>query len=255
MANDVTVGDEFGQDVVINDAENPRSVVSLVPPVVAERISQVPKDYLVMDERSLKEELIRSGKRPSPMDNRARIAFWIEYNNAQNNGRSMFMTNVYGGVCSREHFYNALLTDKQRTAWLVCPPTQYLIAMEEMLSFGMDRVRDEILTLPVVNKKGEPNPRMAQVILDAVKMIDQRIKGAVIQRVETKNLHVHAGKSQMDKGSTTVQGMSELDKKLDELEKRARGVLQGKPMDPSELVIDAEVVTEDNTGDGKDADL
>ncbi len=198
------------------DSDNPRHVLNLVPDAVRRSMERIPAEYLLMDEVELESHAPR--QKWTLVDRRLRTAFWIEYARAQDAGTGMQMTLVYSGTCSRPYFYNTILESKSKLAYIMSPPTNYALAMEEALNFGVMRLR-EILDFPLytTDKDGieRPDAKVADVILKTVALIDQRVKGAVIQRIEQKNLNVHMGaKTAKDQDVISVD---EIDRKLAEL--------------------------------------
>lgn len=172
--------------------ENERSLFNLVGSRIQEHMeTPLVKSYLVMDEVELRKEV-----EPTPTINRLRISFWREYDRAQQLKVQMKTVNIYAGICPRETFEN-YLEDASYVAWMCKPPVDYINAMEEALSYGIDRMR-EILEVSLTQvesiKIGKDefedremfNPKAAELIIKTVALLDTRVKGAVIQKVEQK---------------------------------------------------------------------
>lgn len=180
-------------------------------------------ELFLQDERSLM-LAIRGfhGNKPhgiGPTENRLRIAFWMEYDRAiMASDAKMYMPRVHGGVCSSEYFYQVVIRKPEKVAWMLCPPASYTKAMEEALTFGIEKLRD-ILEFPLYNKKGEPDTKVGELILKAVEKLDIRQKGAIIQRVQTMNLHKHVS---APAAPEPQESMEEVDERLKHLEKRAK---------------------------------
>jgi hypothetical protein len=219
----------------VTNRDDPRSIINLVPEVIQTAIEQVPDWLLAMDPRELRdhfrnkakaerEERLKQGLdgaateswQPSFTDDRLRLSFWNEYEASQALKRPMQMTRVYAGICSRQYFYDKVITNYLRMAWLLCPPQSYAVSLEEALLFGIDQMRD-ILTIPHVDSRGKVDPKIAKVKLDIVNMLDQRVKGAVVQK--TQALHVHASTDKLkSQAPIKEEDMAELDRRLKELE-------------------------------------
>lgn len=235
---------ENKNEMIIRDASHPRAVINLVPEAVANAIMRLPEEYVDAGEAELKHLFDSRRWAPSTLDDRIRFMFWREYDNAQTNMRQMIMTHVYYGICSRESFY-LLLQNKQRVAWMMCPPPDYMLAAEEALTFGLEQLRD-VLTKPHVSMMGVVDAKAAGVKLEIVKMLDARVKGAIIQTTRNLNVNMNANKpvSQAPK-------IEDVDKKIKELEEQLKALNQGGS---STTLIDieikpTEVTLESSSGD------
>lgn len=212
--------------VAVKDEDNPRSIVNIVSDRLKASILRVPDEYLNQDPDDLLRMLKKSGYRPSATDNRLRLSFWREYERAQDLQAQIVISNVHGNFISRQYFYFGFATNPKRLAWMLTPPLDYALSMEEALLHGVDRIR-EILDMPLYNKAGAPDPKVAGVIIEAVKVLDTRVKGAVIQKIAQTNLHVNVDKSTRGaRFNEAPEDMETLNKRLGELEREARGVIQ-----------------------------
>ncbi len=214
------------------DFADPRSVVQVVTPAIAQAFEAAKKLeplLFLMDERDLYRKLKKEDKLPSATDNRLRLKFWIEYDRCLQDGGKFIIGNVYANTISTEYFYNKYLKRPDKIAWLLCIPTGYKTKAEEALEFGLEQLRD-VLELPHSFKriiKGREveyiDSKLAMVKLSIVKMLDDRLKGGVIQRIEQKSLsiteqrHIHETKTNLTE--------SDMDKKIKELELRERRAL------------------------------
>lgn len=174
--------------IVMFDEQNPRALVNIVPGEIKKSMNRVAMsrpELLEMDEVSLKKLLS-----PNATDSRIRISFWNEYQRAQDQGVLMKMPNVYAGLCSDQYFYGVYVKSVEKFGWILCPPASYAVSMTEALHFGVERLR-EILELPLLNDKGQTNKTNVEMIIKAVAMLDMRVKGAVVQKIESKTMNVH----------------------------------------------------------------
>jgi hypothetical protein len=227
---------------LLHDAENPKALVNVVRPEIREKISRVPADLFSLTEEELER---RSPKGQFTwVDRRLRVSWWQEYTRAtENHPRMMKMTEVVDGICSRNYFYDHVLADKVRLAFILTPPSNYTVATEEALLRAVDRVR-EILDFPLYDEQGRPQPKNAEVVIKAFMLLDQRVKGAVIQRIEQKNLNLNVGKQASTTDTLTDE---EAEKKLSELMEIAA---RGRSSLPQPAPIDVESTIETNpTGD------
>ena len=211
------------KELLIIDTTDPRSVINLVPDSVKRAIQNTPEWYLDQDAYDLRRMFkAHDGYVPTFTDNRLRIAFWQEYESAQRRQKTMLTKNIWGGVCS-DTYFEKFLRDKQRVAWMLCPPADYTKSMEEALLFGIDQLR-EILAAPheATNKEGEliVDARLAMVKVEIVKMIDQRVKGSVIQR--TQNIHAHLNGKEAKALNETPETLDQIEQKIAALEAESR---------------------------------
>lgn len=174
-------------DISINDVENPRSLINLVPDKVRDAILNVlanHPDYVGLSEYDLRDKL-----RPDDTVSRIRIAFWHEYYRAQDQHKSMMMSRVYSGVTSYDTFYGRILSNPKNVAWLLMPPVKWTLAMEEALNRGM-RNLTKLMEIRLVDELGNMIPKAAAVFLKAFELLNERVNGAVTQKIEQKNLTI-----------------------------------------------------------------
>jgi hypothetical protein len=185
---------ENRNEMIVRDSSNPRAIINLVPEAVVNAIMRLPAELVDMGEAELKAHFEAGTRKynPSILDDRIRFMFWREYDNAQSNIRQMVMTHVYYGICSRESFY-LLLQNKMRVAWMLCPPVDYMIGAEEALTYGLEQLRD-ILSRPHVGLMGVVDAKAAGIKLEIVRMLDARVKGAIVQTTRNLNVNMNANK-------------------------------------------------------------
>lgn len=176
-------------DIVMLDKNDERSLVNLVPPKVKEAILRVAEEnpeYLELNERYLHKVL-----EPSDSDDKVRLSFWKEYNRAQDFEQNMKMVNVYGLLMSNENFF-LLLRDNKRVAWMIKPPEEYMISLEASLNHGKDNL-NKLMKMKLFDEQGNLKKTEANIFIKAYELLDNRVKGAVVQKIEQKtaSLHVH----------------------------------------------------------------
>lgn len=207
-----------------NRAE-PRAVINLVPGALANAMLEAGKarpDLFGMDERTLWKQLRSDSKQPTATDNRLRIKFWDEYDRAQADNSRMEVKNIFAGICVREYFYGHYLAKPEKVAWMMCAPASYEVKMEEALAFGIEQLRD-ILELDHVSASGRIDVKLLELKAKIVAMMDQRVKGAVVQRVENKNMNLNISTSDQTVAKKAMAGtMEQIEKRLKELDSRDR---------------------------------
>jgi hypothetical protein len=200
----------YSHEIVYFDEDNPESLINKMPePLKNSLLDPLTCKFLAMPFAERKKKI-----KPDTTTNRLRVSFWREFELAMENGRPMSLANIHIGVCAFESFMD-IIKNPEYFAWIVTPTTAYVNLMEEGLNFGLERMR-EILEMPLYTKKSikignntrittVPNIQVANLIVNVVKMLDNRVKGAVVktihQKVEQKNLNINTEMRRNDDGS------------------------------------------------------
>lgn len=214
--------------VSILDKETPRSLYQVSSKAVQKVLDKSEVTDLLSKEETDLQKLIK----PNKTINRLRIAFWKEFDHAQNHKCKMNMANVYRGICTQEYFSMVLSDENVRNAvWILLPRTNYAIVMEEALDKANERLR-EIIEMPIyemkqikgkdgkVRQKRVPNAKIAEIILKAQKALDERVKGAVVQKVEQKSLNYSVNEQRKEGVITDIEVNAEIiEAEIRELEK------------------------------------
>lgn len=211
-----------------------RALINIVPTSFASNIlsaHQAKPEYFGLEERGLW-QLLRSQKlQPNPSDNRLRMKFWMEYDIAQSEGRRINLLNVVSGVCSNEYFHQKYTREPSKLAWLLTPPANYTIVAEEALQVGLETLRGYLEVDAAQN--GKLDTKVAEVQLKIVALLDNRVKGAVVQK--TMNLHASVPKGKIE-AVTEERSMEALEKRLKAIEERRRkaqgAIIDASPVKP-----------------------
>lgn len=182
-------------------------------------------DFFGLDERTLWKKLRSDAQEPSQTDNQLRFKFWFEYEAALQEHRKMEPVRVYAGICSKQYFFERVMTSAVKVAWIATPPLNYDIKLDEALAYGMERMRD-ILEIPVESYPPGSRIKLMELQAKVTAMLDMRKKGAYTQRVENKNMNLNV--STTDKQVAAVLAgstMEQLDTRIKELERRERRAL------------------------------
>lgn len=176
-------------ELILFDEANPRSVINMVPGRVKEemlRLQIMYPHYFIETETELYDIL-----KPSDLDDRLRVAFWHEYDRAQDRGVSMQMKNVFSLFCSDVTFYKKILISAGRFAWIINRPSDYAMSLEASLNHGKNTL-DKIIKMKVFDEKGNIDKVKAGIFLKAYELLDNRVKGGPLQRIEqkTKTMHI-----------------------------------------------------------------
>lgn len=176
-------------EIIFWEDNNPNCVINLVTDRMREYMRELPPSLLAMDEVKLRKQL-----EPGWTIESLRQAFWDEYFiTVDNKQKAMRLAAVYAKVCTREHFYD-IIKNQLALSYIVCPPAEYMYKMRSLLDIGLERIR-EVLSKPLENPNGTVNTRLISEIVKIVALVDNRVKGAVVQKVTidqtSKNLNVN----------------------------------------------------------------
>lgn len=204
-----------GQDLTISDEQPETSYIHMVPEVVKNAIIVAaqtrPGLFKHTDERNLRRDL-----KPSEMADKIRIAFWYEYHRCLDAGREkLLMLRVYGGVMAREDFYSKFLRDPENVMWMICPPTDYMVSMRRSLNRALQGLHDIIEMGCEAAENKTITDKQTASFLKAFELIDNRVRGAVIQRIEQRSQNVHLHTS-----AETLPASDELKKELEALREK-----------------------------------
>ena len=202
VMNDIIVTKEDDYSAIFSKNDK-RSIVNITPTKVSSHISTIPRDFLDMDKEEL-EKLVN----PTRTDRALKAIFWREYNKAQLTETNMTTRGMWLGVCQEMWFYKHILTDNRKMAWILSPNVEDDVRLHLMYDKGLDRV-EEILDSEITNTKGMLDPKKADVVLKAWKMLDDRVKGLAVQKIEKKSLSV-----KVSDGQVTHDSRQELIEKL-----------------------------------------
>lgn len=176
------------KEIVFWDEDSPRCVVNLLSAKLKERALEVPNHLLAMTDDQLEKAV-----EPTMIHENLRLAFWDEYFVASDNNLKMRVESIYPRVCSREYFYKSFVHDDLNLAYMMRPPVEYTLKMRSLLELG-HRQMEKVMRMPLVDAKGRPDSRLIAEVVKIVALLDNRIKGAVTQKlqVETKSqVHNH----------------------------------------------------------------
>lgn len=172
------------------DGHNPNALINRIPdrlvPVLERVKVKLPRTLM------LSEAEIRTYCSPDERDERVRLSFWDEYNAATAAGKRMSLQSVICGTCSWETWVTTFEPNNHKMLWVFTPPVSYAMAMRQILHRGTERLL-EIMNLPIKNKDGNVDSRVATLILKAWQLADLRIKGGIVQKmqVEQKSVNVN----------------------------------------------------------------
>lgn len=222
------------------DDENPYALTNLVPERVKEAIVNLDLKWFKFSESQL-----RYRCKPTAEICRVRLAFWDEYIRAIDQHRAMSIESILKGFCAKRIFYEDWLHDEKIVAYLICPPANYEFAMREMLDLGWSKLR-EVMDEPIKEKqivkvKGQPllgddgqpitveviNYKTVDKIVEMVKMLELRVKGAVAQRmlIDQRNLNVNMNADQAASSFGAPESMEQLEAMSQKIEAMKQSIM------------------------------
>ena len=213
--------EDYGPDEVF-DKQNPKSVYNMVPGSIRKNMDEIPEHLwmcTIKELESVNEDI-------TPIDRRLRQSFWVEYDQAHKSNRGMMISNVIRGICSRTLFRSHIIARPHRLRYMLEPPEDYKITMQELLQDGMDQLR-EIMKLPLISYDFNGNQindaKIAAVKLKAVEMLYNRLQGMPINRSmqitqNTNFNHNSNGPTQSVPDFSQVKDIEELEKMVTRLE-------------------------------------
>ena len=177
LGDDYEVIDTFHLDIY---AERYTDAILIAPPV----LQRVMLKFQI--EQELHEEYL---PKPRPMWENVRSSFWSEYYKAIKEDRIMEVKNIISGVCTSRHFINSILKSKNACAWVFRPLPDFFAERDKALKKALERIQ-EILDLPMYDKKGNVDTKVANLLVKTIKMVEDRVEGSIINRNENKSLSV-----------------------------------------------------------------
>lgn len=201
------------------DKSDPRSLINMATKKLKKKLDALPKKYFECTD----DELIRWAK-PNTVVERLRVAFWNEYGRVQDHGNLQKMDDrrIYGQCCTKHYWYTIVLESKAFLAFIIRPPANYEIRVEEMLNLGLDKLR-QVLKLPIKDIKQQPNTKLISEMVKIVVLLDNRHKGGVTQRIEQKNLNLNVT------GQAPITRVADIDKEINALEIEIKQLEKAKP--------------------------
>lgn len=193
-----------------------KSIFNLMPqaPKIRKRILDLHKnrpDLLEQDEQWFK---INHRNSVTLITQRIRVALWMEFERALFGNRVMKPSNIFAGTCTESVFYK-IVEDDIRFAYVLTPPSDYITMLKEAHNAGLEKLR-EIFSAQIIDTDGNLDTKSAEVVLKAFALIDARLKGAIIQRVDQRSIQLNAELSKAQQAALGLPtDMGELDKQLE----------------------------------------
>lgn len=205
------------------DDDNPTALINVMPlrfvPIIKRVKEKLPR-FLLYAEVDLRFHI-----KPSERDERLRLAFWDEYNQATTLDKRMSLQNILGQIIEPKLFAAVYEPDDKLMLWIFTPPKSYVHSMRYIMHKGLERLQ-EIMEMPMTydDKFGQKrlDHKAATLILKAFQLVDLRVQGSIVQHINInqKNLNLNAEVSQAQLAGQVESQINMLS--LDELEKLDR---------------------------------
>lgn len=215
-------------DVSIFDESFERSLINIVPEELRGamlRVKHAHEKYFLLEERDLWKIT-----KPTEVSSILKLSFWDEYNRAQDAGSRMKISNIIRGACSRDFFYTNVMHNDKQFSWIITPPKDYMLNMRALHEKGVSKLND-VLDLPLLDGKGQPNVRLIGEVFKITQYLDQRIKGAIVQRfaIQQQNVNMNVA---APLEATSLEDLEKLERGVAIAKAKAQGAL------PAAITID-----------------
>lgn len=184
-------------------------------------------DDCLVDETVLQDWLFRvHSYRPKAVDNRYRLQFWLEYENACKLGRPMNMANVYNLVGPEGAFHHLVMRDARRVVWMLCKPLNYEANSREILNTGMTRLKRALEVDALFNDDGtlksKPDLKLLALQIKITQMFDMRLHGAPTQQIQTMSISATLGADGELQDMTDRMDAEAIKRRLEDMRRRKR---------------------------------
>ncbi len=201
-------------------AEDEDGLIEMLPKFLQDAAKNV---LVEISDHELEKALFQGGT-PDLLCMRLRIAFWDEFEEAcRKNHKKMNITKVIGGICNLTQF-RRFIKDRHRLTWLLRMPADYRLALADIHQLSLAQMR-EIMTMDNYDDKGQPNVKLLDVKVKLSQHVDMRLKGAIIQRIDQRNLNVNVDAESQQKPEPLPMSMDEIDRRIAGLKQKSSSLL------------------------------
>jgi len=202
----------------IVEADPYAELAEMTPSYIANGIKSIPSDIKEKSEHLLLRHITDPQEEVSLR--RLRTAFWIEHGRAARTNTNLNMSNIYTGICDASYFKKKVAGNNFKLTYMLRPPVDYAIAMEELVMYAIEQERD-ILAQPHINADGTIDSKAAAVKQKISETAQNRQKGMAVHRTQNINTNINKWDSKESApGARNVNDMSptEIKQRLLELE-------------------------------------
>lgn len=244
LSSDLTLAPSAMRLTVSSDVV---TLLDIVPECMIEPIRAIPPDLLTRSEHELRKLIYADRISTQQTDDALRQLFWLEYENAVQQGRRMYAVNIYADVIHQGAF-SSLIRNASRMAWIICPPGSHTADINILLRRGNERLK-EILELPIKRRLCRCNwqcicpgskgilrkmychcfegckcpetvdAKVAELIVKIYEKVELRAKGSVPQVINQRTLLVSKNLTPPTTASQLLPAVSE-DASLEEIQRK-----------------------------------
>lgn len=207
---------DYNPDFSLFDVTNPYSLINMVPTKLAPLLHQLKTKMPKM--HNMTEAAIRKAAEVTDRDDRVRIAFWDEYDRATTTRQKMSLGRILTGNIPLETWMSVYERQPMKLLFIITPIKSYATAMKAILDRGVNRLQ-EIINLPFHDKDGKLDTRVISQVLKAIQLVDMRVKGAIIQKVQIQQqtMQMNANVSSEALKELSINDLERLSRQLDKI--------------------------------------
>lgn len=223
-----------------------RHFLKLLPRFVQDRVTAIPLVWWDFSEEEIVQKTWPEQNAPDSVCDKLRLALWDEYDRCfRFKLTALDMEKCLRGICTLGYFRARVLTEPGKVVFLCTPPPLYENQVRLLHQKGLFELQ-KILALPLLLPDGTPDAKIADVKRRIYDSLDLRLKGAIVQRIDQRNVNVN-----IDADPTAfnperpdeMKSMEELELELQALEKKSMSLsIPGGGV--AAEVIDAEITSE-----------
>lgn len=197
-------------------------LVERLPSFLQEKVKYLQSGLFDLPQEQLERDAFNGP--PDLMASRLKLNFWNEFESACKRDGKMRLSLIITGVCTLTQF-KKFVGDKTRLAWLILVPADYKLALADIHELSLAQLR-EIMTMDNYDAKGAPNVKLLDVKVKIAQHVDMRQKGAIIQRIDQRNLNMNVNADAKPETAKDVAlSMDEIEKRLSELQSKSASML------------------------------
>jgi hypothetical protein len=223
-----------------------RHFLKLLPRFVQDRVAAIPLMWWDLSEEEIVQRVWPEQSGPDSVCEKLRLALWDDYDRCFRFKLSALdMEKCLRGICTMGYFRARVLPDPGKVVFLCTPPPLYENQVRRLHQRGLLEIQ-KILDLPLLLPDGTPDAKLADVKRRIYESLDLRLKGAIVQRIDQRNVNVNID---ADSASFESQFPDEL-KSMEDLELELK-LLEQKSMNlsipgggRSVEVLDAEIASQ-----------
>lgn len=204
----------------MSDENLPVKDIEVYGEALLKSLRSIPEELFELKEDDLKKKV-----NPTLKLYEIKQRFWEELSESDQMGRKMRMYKLYEGICTSQYFYKTVMQNPNKMAWIAHPLATYENKAKAALQRAQERY-EEIFNMDITTTKyrkvdgeeishTEVDPRKVAVLLSAIKQVEDRVRGGIVQKQITQN--VGSDKPELVEPNQSVE---DLDKKIRELEKQ-----------------------------------